>query len=234
MEWRSEAGAIIASMTASILAARHALDHLLIGAPTLKAGIRWLEERTGVRAALGGSHPGLGTWNALASLGPRRYVEIIAPDPAQPGVETFYVPGLREFDAPRITTWAARGQDLTRDFPSTLPEDFSCARPRAGARLRPDGARLGWTLAFPKHRKHATFDGALPFLIEWESFEHHPGTSSPKGLTLLGLRFTHPEGEALKRALEALGIEGAVEQAAASIEVELDTPRGRVSLSSAA
>ena len=221
-------------MPAPILTARDALDHLLIGAPTLEAGIRWLEERTGVRAAVGGSHPGLGTWNALASLGPRQYVEIIAPDPAQPGVETFYVPGLRKFDAPRITTWAARGQDLARGFPSTLPEDFSCAPVRAGARVRPDGGRLAWTLAFPKHRKHASFDGVLPFLIEWESFEHHPGTSSPPGLTLLGLRFTHPEGEALKQALETLGIDGAVEQAAASIEVELDTLRGRVPLSSAA
>ena len=221
------------SMTASILAARDALDHLLIGAPTLEGGMRWLEERTGVRAALGGSHPGLGTWNALASLGPRQYVEIIAPDPAQPGVETFYVPGLGEFDAPRITTWAARGLDLAGGFPSTLPDDFSCAPARTGARIRPDGTRLRWTLAFPRHRKHAIFDGALPFLIEWESFENHPGTSAPGGLTLLGLRFTHPEGEVLKQALAVLGIESAVEKAAASIEVELDTPHGRVSLSSA-
>jgi len=222
------------SMTPSILAARHALDHLLVGAPTLEAGIRWLEERTGVRAAPGGSHPALGTWNALASLGPRQYVEIIAPDPAQPGVETFYVPGLREFDTPRITTWAACGKDLAAGFLSTLPGDLSCAPARAGARLRPDGARLAWTLAFPRHRKHATFDGALPFLIEWESFEHHPGSSAPGGLTLLGLRFTHPEGEGLKHALAALGVEEAVGQGAPSIVVDLDTPRGRVCLSSAA
>jgi hypothetical protein len=222
-------------MTASILAARDALDHLLIGAATLDAGMRWLEERTGVRAAIGGSHPGLGTWNALASLGPRQYVEIIAPDPAQPEIDTFYVPGLRTFDRPRITTWAARGTALARGFPSMLKDDFSCEPARAGARVRPDGARLNWTLAFPKHRRHAVFDGALPFLIEWESYDHHPGTSTPGGLALRAVRFTHPNAAELKQALAALGIEGEVKDGdAASIEIELDAPRGRVSLSSSA
>jgi hypothetical protein len=212
-------------------AARDALDHLLIGAPTLESGIGWLEERTGVRAAVGGSHQGLGTWNALVSLGPRQYVEIIAPDPAQPGIDTFYVPGLRNFNGPRVTTWAARGVDLAKRFPGTLPGDFSCEPARAGARVRPDGTLLAWTLAFPKHRRHVAFDGALPFLIEWESDDHHPAKSTPPGLALHALGFSHPEPASLKAALAALGIDGEVKHAAtASIAVELDTPRGRILL----
>ncbi len=209
-------------------AARAALDHLLIGAPTLEGGIRWLEERTGVRATIGGSHPGLGTWNALASMGPRQYIEILAPDPAQPGVETFYVPGLRDFDAPRVTTWAAAGVDLLSRFPASLPDDFSCEPARPGARVRPDGKRLAWTLAFPRHREHGNFDGALPFFIEWESLGNHPGRSTPPGMTLRSLSIQHPNSESLTRALAALGIECAVTRAAASIRVELETPRGIV------
>jgi hypothetical protein len=213
-------------------AALEALDHLLIGAPTLESGIRWLEERTGVRAAAGGSHPGLGTWNALASLGPRQYIEIIAPDPEQAGVDTFYVPGLRDFEAPRVTTWAARGEGLAKRSAASLPGDFSCAAARQGTRLRPDGTRLAWTLLFPRHRRHDLFDGALPFFIEWESHEHHPGNSAPKGLALRALRFSHPEPEALKEGLAALGIDGLVSHVAtSSIDVELDTPRGVVLLS---
>lgn len=209
-------------------AARDALDHLLIGAPTLEAGIRWLEDRTGVRAARGGSHPGLGTWNALASLGPMQYVEIIAPDPAQPGIGTFYVPGLRDFDGPRVTSWAARGRDLANGFPSTLPDDFSCEPARSGARVRPDGKPLAWTLAFPRHREEGNFGGALPFLIEWESLENHPGGSAPPGLTLRSLSIQHPKSVSLGRALASLGIECAVIGAAASIRAELETPRGIV------
>ena len=211
-------------------AAHDALDHLLVGAPTLEGGIRWLEESTGVRAAPGGSHPGLGTWNALASLGPRQYIEIIAPDPAQPGVETFYVAGLRDFDGPRVTTWAARGVDLGSGFPSTLPDAFSCEPARRGARVRPDGKRLAWTLAFPRHREEGNFGGALPFFIEWESLESHPGGSTPPGMTLRSLSIQYPKSERLSGALASLGIECAVSRAAASIQVELETPRGIVVL----
>lgn len=211
--------------------AREALDHLLIGAPLLEQGIDWLEEKTGVRAMTGGSHPGLGTWNALASLGPDQYIEIIAPDPAQPTADTFYVPGLRNFKTPRVTTWAARGKDLAGGFLSSLSPGFACEPARAGERVRPDGARLAWRLAFPKQRRYGVFDGALPFLIEWESLNHHPGRSAPSGLALRVLRFLHPEPRDLQEALAALGIDAEIAgAAAASIEVELETPRGRVVL----
>ena len=208
-----------------------ALDHLLIGAPSLESGVSWLEARTGVRAIPGGAHPGLGTWNALASLGPARYIEIIAPDPAQPDAHTFYVPGLRDFDAPRIVTWAAKGSNLEQAFMSSLPDDIFCAPPRQGRRLRPDGTELAWTLVFPKHRTHGVFDGALPFLIEWKTSINHPGSTAPAGLILRGLSFSHPEPEELKHALGALGIDSQVERAdSTSIRVELDTPRGVIVL----
>ena len=85
--------------------ARDAVDHLLLGAADLEAGIAWFEARTGVKAAIGGVHPGAGTRNALASLGDRQYLEIIAPDPAQSAFN-FQI-DLRRLASPRLVTWAA-------------------------------------------------------------------------------------------------------------------------------
>src|SRR5690349_11197497 len=70
------------------------LDHVILGCSNLDLGIALVEERTGVRAAIGGIHPDRGTMNALASLGDRHYLEIMAPNPDAKNVQAWAVPRL--------------------------------------------------------------------------------------------------------------------------------------------
>ena len=88
------------------------LDHILLGCNQLESGVDFVEQRTGVRAAFGGVHPGRGTQNALLSLADRHYLEIIAPDPAQTGVTNPLAPFLHSLSEPRLVGWAAHPGDL--------------------------------------------------------------------------------------------------------------------------
>src|SRR5258707_4964572 len=86
------------------------LDHILLGCNDLDRGIELVEQNLGVRAAIGGVHSGRGTRNALLSLGERRYLEIIAPDPAQHEIVRF--PQIRQMTDPRLLGWAVHPPDI--------------------------------------------------------------------------------------------------------------------------
>lgn len=154
------------------------LDHILIGSPDLDQGIAFIEERTGVRAAFGGVHPGAGTRNALLSLGKNRYLEIIAPDPQQPNTEDKR--NLRSLDEPVIVGWAQHPGDIEAFAKRLTGEGVEVVGPAPGSRKRPDGRVLGWkTLALKDDA-----GGLFPFFIEWGPGSMHPSIDSPQGCTL--------------------------------------------------
>lgn len=159
------------------------LDHILLGVNDLDRGIAWMEERSGVRAMFGGVHPGRGTRNALLSLGPRSYLEIIAPDPAQLSSAT---PAesmgnhLKAFTEPRLIGWAAHTVSLMEVVKKAAAAGIDIQNPRDGSRARPDGKILRWRSAALK----SDFDGVLPFFIEWSAETIHPSQDAPAGCTL--------------------------------------------------
>jgi hypothetical protein len=90
------------------------VDHLVYATPDLNRGVEEIEKILGVRATPGGQHPGRGTRNALITLGPAIYLEIIAPDPEQPHPKTPRPFGIDGLKASRLVAWAAKGGDLER------------------------------------------------------------------------------------------------------------------------
>lgn len=202
-----------------------AVDHLLLGVSDLERGIAWVEEATGVRAIVGGSHPGVGTRNALLSLGGRRYLEIIAPDPAQAAF-TFRI-DLRALSEPRLVTWAAATRDIDALAKKAREAGAGIEGPRPGSRKRPDGSVLHWrTLGL---RVDLTADGVdpIPFFIEWASDTRHPSTDSPRGCELESLEIEHPKAAEVNGLLSKVGINAAAKsETHARIRATVRTPKG--------
>lgn len=111
------------------------LDHIILGMNDLDRGIAFVEEKTGVRAAFGGVHPGRGTQNALVSLGEQRYLEIIAPDPKQNVPPQ--IPGLRELQEPRLFGWAVHTTDIAALAKKVREAGVAIAEPRDGRACAP-------------------------------------------------------------------------------------------------
>jgi hypothetical protein len=208
------------------VSAKDVVDHLLLGVADREAGIRWVEERTGVRAVIGGSHPGVGTCNALLSLGDRQYLEIIAPDPEQTQLAARYQI-LKTLNTPRLITWAAATHDAAATAKRFRAAGLDVLGPNPGSRQRPDGKLMRWTTLGVK----TDLEAVIPFFIEWDRTVIHPATDSPQGCRLQAVAFTHAQADRVRETLARMGIDATVTPGpTASLTALLQTPKGALEL----
>jgi len=171
------------------------LDHILLGCNDLQRGIDFVEQHTGVRAAFGGVHPGRGTQNALLSLGTRRYLEIIAPDPQQ-NASAELASMLKKLTEPRLVGWAAHPGDI-QVLAADLAKAGIAEGPTPGSRKRPDGNVLHWKTLNLKDDAN----GLLPFFIQWSTDSTHPSADAPSGCQLLRFELLTPDPAALAKTI---------------------------------
>jgi Glyoxalase-like domain len=179
------------------------LDHILFGCQDLQQGIDFVEQHTGVRAAFGGVHPGRGTRNALLSLGERRYLEIIAPDPDQKDVKDSLALHLRQLSEPQIVGWAAHPGDLGSFAKKLREAGVAFEGPRPGSRKRPDGRVLQWQTLTLKDNP----SWLLPFFIEWSADSVHPSVDAPTGCSLVRFEAVSPNPEKLASQATLMGLD---------------------------
>jgi hypothetical protein len=203
------------------------VDHLVYATPDLKRGVDEIGKLLGVQATPGGQHPGRGTRNALITLGPATYLEIIAPDPEQPPPKTprpFGIDGLKES---RLVAWAAKGVDLDRLREEAARKGAPLGEVMSGSRRRPDGILLSWRYTDPRT---VLADGLVPFFIDWGQ-SPHPAHTAASGASLIALRAEHPDAPRVQRLLRELGLVLPVRSGAKpAIVAIIDSPRGRVEL----
>ena len=206
-----------------------AVDHLLLGISDLDTGIAWVEKATGVTAVVGGSHPGVGTRNALLSLGGRRYLEIIAPDPAQTAFNSRH--DVRKLSQPRLMTWAAATTDIESVAKRAAEGGRQIFGPRDGSRARPDGKTIRWRTLGIMHQLGSQLADPIPFFIEWAADAIHPSQDSPTGCVLQSFTIEAPNASAVSGELRRLGIDAAVKEAnALRLVATLKTAKGLVTL----
>ena len=203
------------------------LDHILLGFNDLDRCIEWVEQTTGVRAAMGGVHPGRGTRNALLSLGERRYLEIIAPDPAQN--EIVHYPQLRSMTDPRLIGWAVHPPDITAVAKQLRENQIAFTGPADGSRKRPDGRVLTWKTVNLADDRH----GLLPFFIEWSADTVHPSADAAKGCTLDYFEVMSADPEELASVFKRIGLDLPVQRSdKARLRAVITGPKGDLQLSS--
>ena len=203
------------------------VDHIIYGTPDLESTIDALEKRLGVRATTGGQHPGEGTHNALFSLGPSMYLEIMAPDPRSPEPDRPRWLGIDDLTEPRLIAWAAKGSDLDSLVAVARNRGIELGEIFAGSRERPDGSVLSWRLTDPRQ---IIADGVVPFFIDWGATPH-PSESAISGLRLHNLKAEHPDPLPVSSILENLGLDVRVApRSRPALIATLETPRGVIEL----
>lgn len=202
------------------------IDHVILGVSSLEAGTADFAARTGVTPAVGGQHPGIGTQNALASLGGGTYLEILAP---VPGSELApHVAQVKGYAALTPMGWAVTVDDAQAKAAELAALGYQTTGVVPGSRDLPDGSRLEWAVVVILDPR----GWQLPFFIDWVDLSRQPSTSSPGGCQLASFTVLDPEPAKLQAQLAAMGATVPVkEHTAAGFEVALRCPKGEVKFS---
>ena len=200
------------------------LDHFVVAIDDLDAGSSTFEELTGVRPVYGGDHPSLGTHNALVSLGPGLYLEILA---QRPGATLDpMVRDVGSYDTLMPFLWAVATDDIGHLHDVVTAEGFAANEPSPGARVTMDGDTLRWSMFTLREDAPAN----APFFIEWEKGARHPSSNAPTGCSLSSLTLASPDREDVQRLLKAMGLKEIVTSGPRRMEISLQTPRGVITL----
>lgn len=200
------------------------LDHLVIGIGDLVEGTRAFQTLTGVQPVVGGEHPTLGTHNVLVSLGPNRYLEVLAPVPGRETNPMFA--SVAECETLKPVLWALATHDVAALNKRVRDAGFDAEDPWPGSRVTTEGDTLRWTM----FKMGPGAPANAPFFTEWDEASLHPSESTPPGCTLASLEVTSPDDVELRRFFATIGFDLPVTAGPPALKVSLQTPNGLVTL----
>ncbi|HEY9515723.1 MAG TPA: VOC family protein [Gemmatimonadaceae bacterium] len=201
------------------------LDHFLYAGRDLEPMCIEFESLTGVKPNLGGRHPGLGTRNALASLGESVYFELLATDREQQ-LDGTMGGRIQAFQVPRLFAFMLKASDL-ETVQQTLERNDIESDLFAASRETPEGQTLRWRLLVPRDNRFGEF---VPRFIDWLDTTH-PASTSAKGCAFESFEMGHPKAKEIGALLHALDSDIHVLRADRPyLHLSIATPRGSLVL----
>ncbi|HEX3759580.1 MAG TPA: VOC family protein [Kofleriaceae bacterium] len=179
------------------------VDHIVVTAPDLAVGVKYVSDTLGVAMQPGGEHPQMATHNWLLRLGDAVFLEVIAPNPAAPRPPRrrwYALDDQTPATLPRLAGWVARATDA-RAVVAAASEPLGHVEPlRRGA--------LRWLLSVPPDGS-LPMGGAAPMVIEWHTDGHIASGLHDVGCSLRALHLYHPEAHRLEAVLRSIGFDDA-------------------------
>ncbi len=181
---------------------RSHIDHLVVTAPSLASGVKYVSEALGVTPEPGGEHLRMGTHNCLLKLGDTAYLEILSinPDVPPPKQPRWFELDEEESNAapPRLATWVVRTNDVKAALlASPVVSGYAIPMSRGA---------LNWIITIPRNGS-LPLQGVAPTMIQWQ--DKHPAAGmQDAGCSLIRLEGFHPRAEKVSAMLKAIGFQG--------------------------
>lgn len=201
------------------------VDHLVWYNSDLAEGRRYFASQLDAEPLYGGEHPGEGTANAVVSLGPATYLEILGRDVKQGG--RGLDPEVAFLRGNGLYHWAVGSADLVRVARRAAAAGLEGGALVPGGRVKPDGKRLDW-LCWGLHG-HG-FGSLVPFFIDWQGSEH-PALSAPRAGHIADLQVLTPEAEQLRAIFDVLELDvPVIANEKSAVVATLESGKGRTML----
>ena len=178
------------------------LDHFVIGAVNLPAGVDYVNRLLGVTMPYGGEHEKMGTHNHLMKLGDALFLEVIAVNPDAPELNRKRWYGLdnpevikRITREPGLLTWVIN----TADIHSLL----ACNAYNFGMPALISRDHLSWYFGLPDDGD--VFEsGTLPYIMQWNSSDHPAVNMAHLNCKFRSLDLYHPNRDWLAHILKKI------------------------------